>query len=190
MGALNMLKKIQLDAESRMKKSMETLSHNMAKLRTGRAHPSLLESISVLYYGNATPLSQVANVNVEDARTLSITPWDKAMVQAIEKAIRGSDLGLNPATAGTVIRVPLPPLTEDRRKELVRHVKVEAEEARVAIRNIRRDANAEVKQLLKVKSITEDDERKGEESIQKLTDRFVNDVDKLVMAKEAELMQV
>jgi len=185
-----MLKKIQQDAESRMSKSLETLSHNLAKLRTGRAHPSLLEMITVLYYGNVTPLNQVANVTIEDARTLSVTAWDKSMVQAIDKAIRASDLGLNPATAGTVIRVPLPPLTEERRKELVRHVKNEAEEARVAIRNIRRDANNEIKQLLKSKTITEDEERRGEEAVQKLTDRFIAEVDKLVANKEAELMQV
>lgn len=185
-----MLKKIQQEAENRMKKSVETLSHNLAKLRTGRAHPSLLESILVIYYDNPTPLNQVANVNVEDARTLSIVPWDKSMVQAIDKAIRTAGLNLNPTTAGTVIRVPLPPLTEERRKELVRLVRDEAEETRVAVRNIRRDANAEVKQLLKAKSITEDDERRGEETIQKLTDRFVEEIDKLVTTKEAELMQV
>lgn len=185
-----MLKNIQLDAETRMKKSIETLSHNLAKLRTGRAHPSLLESISILYYGNTTPLSQVATISIEDARTLSITPWDKGMVQAIDKAIRSSDLGLNPATAGTVIRVPLPPLTEERRKELVKHVRSDAEEARVSVRNIRRDANTQTKELLKTKKITEDEERRGEETIQKMTDRFINDIDKLVATKESELMQV
>jgi ribosome recycling factor len=185
-----MLKTIQQDAESRMKKSIETLSHNLAKLRTGRAHPSLLESISIVYYGNATPLNQVANITVEDARTLLITPWDKSMVQAIDKAIRTSDLGLNPATAGMIIRVPLPALTEERRKELVKHVRSEAEEARVAVRNVRRDANAQIKELLKAKKITEDDERRGEEAIQKLTDRLVADIDKLILTKEAELMQV
>lgn len=185
-----MLKKIQQDAENRMGKSLETLGHNLAKLRTGRAHPSLLETITVPYYGNNSPLNQVANITIEDARTLSVTAWDKSMVQAIDKAIRSSDLGLNPATAGTVIRVPLPPLTEERRKELVRHVKNEAEEARVAIRNIRRDANNEIKQLLKAKTITEDEERRGEDAIQKLTDRFIAEVDKLIANKESELMQV
>ncbi len=185
-----MLKKIQQDAESRMKKSLETLSHNLAKLRTGRAHPSILEAISVSFYGNLTPLSQVASVTIEDARTLLVTPWDKSMVQAIDKAIRICDLGLNPATSGSAIRVPLPPLTEERRKELVKHVKSEAEEARIGVRNIRRDANAEAKQLLKAKKITEDDERRSEESIQKLTDRFVADIDKLITVKETELMQV
>ena len=185
-----MLKNIQQDAENRMKKGVETLSHTLAKLRTGRAHPSLLDSVMVLYYGNPTPLTQVANVTIEDARTLSITPWDKNMVQPIDKAIRTSDLGLNPATAGMVIRVPLPPLTEERRKELVRHVRGEAEETRVGIRNIRRDANAEIKQLLKAKKITEDEEHKGEDVVQKLTDKFIVEVDKLVAAKEAELMHV
>ncbi len=185
-----MLKKIQDDAENRMKKSVETLSHQLAKLRTGRAHPSLLEGILVLYYGNPTPLNQVANITVEDARTLTVTPWEKTMAQAIDKAIRTSDLGLNPATAGTVIRVPLPPLTEERRRDLVKHVKHEAEEARVAVRNIRRDANQEVKQLLKAKSITEDEERRSEEVIQKLTDRFINEIEKLAAAKETELMHV
>ena len=185
-----MLKKIQETAENRMKKSIETLSHNLAKLRTGRAHPDLLNTILVDYYGTPTPLSQVSNINIEDARTLSVTPWEKTMVQAIDKAIRTSDLGLNPATSGTVIRVPLPPLTEDRRKELVKFVKNEAEEARVAVRNIRRDANNEAKQLLKAKSITEDEERRGEEVIQKLTDRSVAEIDKMVTTKETELMQV
>lgn len=185
-----MLKSIHQDTENRMKKSIETLGHNLAKLRTGRAHPSLLESISVDYYGTATPLSQVANITVSDARTLAVTPWDKNMVQAIDKAIRSSDLGLNPANAGTVIRVPLPPLTEERRKELAKHVRHEGEEARVAVRNIRRNANGQIKDLLKAKDITVDEERDAEEGIQKLTDRFISDIDKLVAAKETELMQV
>lgn len=185
-----MLKKIQQDTEMRMKKSVETLSHNLAKLRTGRAHPSLLESITVDYYGTPTPLNQVANITIEDARTLAVSPWEKSMIQAIDKAIRTSDLGLNPATSGMNIRVPLPPLTEERRRDLVKHVKGEAEEARIAVRNIRRDANNEAKQLLKAKSITEDDERKNEDIIQKLTDRFVAEIDKLVHSKEAELMQI
>jgi len=185
-----MLNKIQQNAENRMKKSLENLSHNLAKLRTGRAHPSLLESITVLYYGNPTPLAQVANITIEDARTLSVKPWEKDMVLAIDKAIRTSDLGLNPATAGMNIRVPLPPLTEERRRDLVKHVKAEAEDARVAVRNIRRDANTEVKDLIKAKKITEDEERRAEEAIQKLTDRYVQDIDKLVTAKESELMHV
>jgi len=185
-----MLKKIQDEAENRMKKSVETLSHQLAKLRTGRAHPSLLESISVLYYGNPTPLNQVANVTIEDARTLTVTPWEKSMTQAIDKAIRISDLGLNPATTGTVIRVPLPPLTEERRRDLVKLLKGEAEEARVAVRNIRRDANQEVKLLQKAKNITEDEERRSEDIIQKLTDKFINEIEKLAAAKETELMHV
>ena len=173
-----------------MKKSLEALHHNLGKLRTGRAHPSLLEAVSVLYYGNATPLNQVANITVEDARTLAVTPWEKSMATTIDKAIRSSDLGLNPISLGTVIRVPLPALTEERRKELVRHMKNDAEEARIVVRNIRRDANAEIKQLLKAKRITEDDERRGEEGIQKLTDRFMTEIDKVVTTKEAELMRV
>lgn len=185
-----MLKSIQTEAENRMKKSIETLSHNLAKLRTGRAHPSILETISVVYYGNATPLNQVANITIEDARTLLVTPWDKGMVQAIDKAIRTCDLGLNPATAGMVIRVPLPALTEERRRDLIKHVKNEAEEARIAIRNIRRDSNNQVKELLKSKKITEDDERRNSDAIQKLTDKYIVDVDKLVSTKEAELMQI
>lgn len=184
------LKDLQQDAESRMKKRVESLGHELAKVRTGRAHPSLLEGIMVLYYGNPTPLSQCANVNVEDARTLTITAWDKSMIQAIDKAIRASDLGLNPATAGTTIRVPMPPLTEERRKELVKHVRGVSEEARVAIRNIRRDANQEIKDMLKAKAITEDEERRGEDGIQKLTDRFISEIDKFTTQKEAELMQI
>lgn len=185
-----MIKQVQEDAENRMKKALEALSHALAKLRTGRAHPSLLESIMVVYYGNPTPLNQVANITVEDARTLTITPYDKTAVQAIDKAIRTSDLGLNPATAGMVIRVPLPPLTEERRKELVRHVRNDAEDARIAVRNIRRDCNASIKQLLKEKGITEDESRRAEEAMQKLTDKFIADIEKLVVAKEAELMHI
>ncbi|HXH54221.1 MAG TPA: ribosome recycling factor [Gammaproteobacteria bacterium] len=185
-----MLKKIEQDTETRMKKALESLSHGLAKLRTDRAHPSILESVSVLYYGNPTPLNQVASISIEDARTLSITPFDKAAIQAIDKAIRASDLGLNPTTAGTIIRVMLPPLTEERRRDLVKHVRNEAEEARVVVRNIRRDANAEIKQLLKVKNITEDDERRATDVTQKLTDRFVAEIDKLVTLKETELMRV
>lgn len=185
-----MLKELQQDAENRMKKRIELYNQELAKVRTGRAHPSLLETISVLYYGNPTPLSQVANINIEDARTLTISAWDKSMIQAIDKAIRSSDLGLNPATAGTVIRVPLPPLTEERRKELVKHVRGIAEEARVSIRNIRRDSNQTIKDQLKAKKITEDDERRTEESIQKLTDRFIAEIDKLTAQKESELMHI
>ncbi len=185
-----MLKKIEQDTEILMNKAVESLSHGLAKLRTDRAHPSILESVSVLYYGNPTPLNQVASISIEDARTLSVTPFDKTAIQAIDKAIRTSDLGLNPTTAGTVIRVMLPPLTEERRRDLVKHVRSEAEEARVVVRNIRRDANAEIKQLLKVKKITEDDERRATDITKKLTDRFVAEIDKLVTFKETELMRV
>ncbi|MFM8455010.1 MAG: ribosome recycling factor [Gammaproteobacteria bacterium] len=181
---------IKNDSEQRMKKSVETLNHSLVKLRTGRAHPSLLDSIEVLYYGNPTPLNQVANVTVEDARTLSISPWEKSLTQAIDKAIRSSDLGLNPVAAGTVIRVPLPPLTEERRKDLVKHVRGEIEEAKVAVRNIRRDANANIKELHKSKILTEDDVHKAEDSIQKITDKFIAEIDKIFVAKEAELMHV
>jgi len=185
-----MLNKIQALAEERMKKSVGALAEDLAKLRTGRAHPSLLDSIMVEYYGTASPLNQVANVTVSDARTLVVTPWDKSTVQAIDKAIRSSDLGLNPATSGMTIRVPLPPLTEERRKTLIKHVHSEAEMARVAIRNIRRESNSAIKDLLKNKAITEDEERKSQEGIQKLTDRFVGEIDKLVASKEAELMHI
>jgi ribosome recycling factor len=185
-----MIKDIQQDAENKMKRRTEGFVQELAKLRTGRAHPSILDGIMVLYYGNPTPLNQVATVNVEDARTLSISAWDKSAIQAIDKAIRVADLGLNPVNSGTVIHVPLPPLTEERRKDLVKLLRGSAEEAKVLIRNIRRDANNSVKDLLKAKQITEDDERRGEEHIQKLTDRFITEIDKLSHAKEAELMQV
>jgi len=178
------------DAKQRMDKTMETLRHDLAKVRTGRAHPSLLEHIHVTYYGSEVPLNQAANINVQDARTLSIMVWDKNMIQDVEKAILNSDLGLNPVTAGEVIRVPLPPLTEERRKELIKVVRSEAEKARVAIRNIRRDANTHLKSSVKDKDITEDDERRAEEQVQKITDAHVADVDKMLEEKEAELMEV
>lgn len=178
------------DANQRMDKTMETMRHDLAKIRTGRAHPSLLEHIHVSYYGTEVPLNQAANINVQDARTLSITPWDKSMVQEIEKAILNSDLGLNPVTAGEVIRVPLPQLTEDRRKELIKVVRSEAEKARVAIRNIRRDANTHFKNAVKQKEITEDEEHHAEEQIQKITDKHIADIDKMLEDKEAELMEV
>lgn len=178
------------DAEVRMGKSVDSLHTELAKIRTGRAHPSLLDHITVDYYGSATPLSQVANVSVEDARTLSISPWEKDMVAPIEKAIMKSDLGLNPATAGTIIRIPMPQLTEERRRDLVRVVKNEAEGGRVAVRNIRRDANSDFKELLKEKEISEDEERQAEERIQKLTDTYVAKVDEALAAKEKELMEV
>lgn len=185
-----MIDEIISDAEVRMSKSIDSLHTEFAKIRTGRAHPSLLDQIHVDYYGADTPINQVANVSVEDSRTLVVTPWEKDMVTKVEKAIMGSDLGLNPATAGTVIRIPMPPLTEERRRDLVKVVKQEAEQARVAIRNIRRDANSDFKDLLKEKEISEDEERKAEERIQKLTDSFVGKIDKILADKEAELMEV
>jgi len=185
-----MISDITQSVSGRMAKSLDSLRHDFAKIRTGRAHPSLLEHIMVNYYGTETPLPKCANVNVEDARTLCITAWDKSMVQAIEKAIMTSDLGLNPNSAGTVIRVPMPPLTEERRKSLVKIVRGEAENARVALRNIRRDANGELKEALKEKLISEDEERRGQEQIQKLTDKFVEEVEKLLKEKEADLMAV
>jgi len=184
------IKKVQQDSESRMQKSIEALTHDLSKLRTGRAHPSILESILVSYYGTQTPLNQVASIAIEDARTLTVTPWDKAALQAIDKAIRTSDLGLNPNSAGTVIRVPLPPLTEERRRDLTKHVRTAGEEAKVAVRNIRRDANTHIKELLKAKQISEDEERRGEESVQKLTDRFIAEIDKLLTSKENELLKM
>ncbi len=185
-----MIDDIHKDAKIRMGKSIESLKQEFAKLRTGRAHASLLDHITVSYYGNDTPLNQVANVAVEDARTLSITPWEKTMVQPIEKAIMASDLGLNPTTAGSVIRIPLPPLTEERRADMVRVVRGEAETARVAMRNIRRDANHHLKELLKEKEISQDDDRRAEENIQKLTDQYVKQVDELLARKEKDLMSV
>ncbi len=185
-----MISDIQQDASARMGKSVEALKNEFAKIRTGRAHPSLLEQITVSYYGSETPLSQVANVAVEDSRTLTVTPWEKDLVQAIEKAILTSDLGLNPATSGTVIRIPLPPLTEERRRELVKLVKHEAENGRVSIRNIRRDANSEIKEALKEKMVSEDEAHGGEEKIQKLTDQFIKDMERLLEEKEADLLSI
>ena len=185
-----MINQIIADAKARMQKSLESLKANFNKIRSGRAHPALLEHVVVSYYGNETPLSQVANINIEDARTLAVSPWDKSMMPAIEKAILTADLGLNPSTSGTLIRVPLPALTEQRRKEMVKMVKGEAEDARVAIRNIRRDANNAVKDLLKDKSITQDEERQAQDNIQKLTDDRIKEVEKLLSSKEADLMEV
>lgn len=178
------------DAKERMTKSVEALKTQMSKVRTGRAHPSLLDGIKVNYYGADTPLNQLANITAEDSRTLAITVFDKSTTQAVEKAIMTADLGLNPASAGTVIRVPLPPLTEERRRDLVKIVRAEAEQGRVAVRNIRRDANSDIKELLKEKEITEDDDRKAQDDIQKLTDEAIKKVDELLAAKEAELMEV
>ncbi|TVP42820.1 MAG: ribosome recycling factor [Halomonas sp.] len=185
-----MINDIKKDAESRMKKSVEALNANFNKIRTGRAHPSILDAVTVDYYGTQVPLSQVASVNVEDGRTLSIAPWEQGMVQKIEKAIMTSDLGLNPASAGNVIRVPMPMLTEETRKGYIKQARSEAENARVAVRNVRRDANGDFKSLLKDKEITEDDQRQGEDEIQKLTDRYIAEIDKALAAKEQDLMQV
>jgi ribosome recycling factor len=185
-----MLANVYQDTETRMKKCVDNLQNELLKLRTGRAHTSLLDHIRVSYYGNEVPLSQVGNIGVGDARTLTITVWDKSAIALVEKAIMTSDLGLNPATNGNVIRIPLPALTEDRRKELVKIVKSEAEEARIAIRNVRRDALTQSKDLLKNKKISEDEEKTAEEKIQKLTDKYVSDVEKTAASKEHELMQV
>jgi ribosome recycling factor len=181
---------IKKDAGSRMQKSVEALHSNFNKIRTGRAHPSILDAVTVDYYGSQVPLSQVASVNVEDARTLTIAPWEQGMVQKIEKAIMTSDLGLNPASAGNVIRVPMPMLTEETRKGYIKQARSEAENARVAVRNVRRDANGDFKSLLKDKDITEDDQREGEDAIQKLTDKYIAEIDKALTAKEQDLMQV
>jgi len=185
-----MLAEIQNDTRNRMTKSLEALRHELAKIRTGRAHPSLLEHVHVDYYGSEVPVGQAASVAVEDARTLTVTPWDKNMVKPIEKAILTSDLGLNPSTAGQVIRIPLPPLTEERRHDLGRVVHQEGENAKIAIRNIRRDANHNIKELLKEKEISEDDERKAEADIQAVTDVAVKKVDEIVAEKEQELLEI
>ena len=178
------------EATARMVKSIESLKQELSRLRTGRAHTGLLDHVMVSYYGNEMPLNQVASVGVADARTLLVTPWERNMVGPIEKAILKSDLGLNPASAGSTIRVPLPPLTEERRRDMVKVVRHEGEGAKVAIRNIRRDANNQLKVLLKDKKITEDAERQTQDEVQKLTDRYIQDVDKLLSAKEAELMEI
>ncbi len=185
-----MIDDIKKDAESRMKKSLEALHSNFNKIRTGRAHPSILDAVTVEYYGSQMPLNQVASVNVEDARTLSVVPWEQSMVPKIEKAIMTSDLGLNPASAGNVIRVPMPMLTEETRKGYIKQARHEAEHARVAVRNVRRDANGDIKSLLKEKEITEDEQRQAEEAIQKLTDGIVAEIDKALESKEHDLMQV
>ena len=185
-----MLEEIKKDASSRMSKSVASLRQDLTKIRTGRAHTSLLDHITVEYYGSEVPLNQVSNVGVEDSRTLTVTPWEKDMVAKIEKAIMTSDLGLNPATAGTVIRVPLPPLTEERRKDMIKVVRNEAEGGRIAIRNIRRDAIHDVKELLKEKMIGEDDERRAEDEIQTITDKYIAEIDQTLAEKESELMEV
>lgn len=185
-----MINEIKKDAQERMKKTLEALDHAFAKIRTGRAHPSILDSVMVSYYGADTPLRQVANVVAEDSRTLALTVFDKSMIQAVEKAIMTSDLGLNPATAGTTIRVPMPALTEETRKGYTKQARAEAENSRVAVRNIRRDALAQLKDLVKEKEISEDEERRAADEVQKLTDRYVGEIDKALEAKEADLMAV
>jgi ribosome recycling factor len=184
-----MTQDIQKNSQIRMGKTLDSLSTELAKIRTGRAHPSLLEHVHVDYYGSSVPISQAANVAVEDARTLTVTAWDKTLVKALEKAIMSSDLGLNPMTAGTIIRIPLPPLTEERRVSLGKVVHQEGESAKIAIRNIRRDANNHIKELLKNKKISEDDDRRGEQDIQQITDKYVSQVDDIVAVKEQELME-
>jgi ribosome recycling factor len=185
-----MLDDLKKDARERMAKCVATFQADLKKLRTGRAHPSLVEHLKVDYYGSDVPLQQVANIAVEDGRTLVISPWEKSVVQAIEKAIFKSDLGLTPMTAGTVIRVPMPPLTEERRREITKMLRHDAEAARVAVRNVRRDVMNDIKELLKEKEISQDDERRAEVEVQKLTDKHVADVESLLVAKEKEVMQV
>jgi len=185
-----MIDDIKKDAATRMGKSVESLRHELAKIRTGRAHPALLDHLVVSYYGSEVPIKQVANITAEDARTLAVTPWERDMVQAVEKAIMQSDLGLNPNTAGMVIRVPMPPLTEERRRDLIKVARHEAEQARVAIRNIRRDANHALKEAVKKKLISEDKEHHSEETVQKLTDDYIKRADKTLAEKEQDLMSI
>lgn len=185
-----MINDIKQDTEKRMKKTVESLRHEMAKIRTGRANASLLDHVQVDYYGNLTPLSQVANVSSSDARTLLVTPFDKSMVAAVEKAILTANLGLNPATSGAAIRVPMPALTEERRKEMIRIVRGEAEQGRVSVRNARRDANSQLKELVKEKAIAEDDERRANDIIQKLTDKFIAELELVLSEKEKDLMEI
>jgi ribosome recycling factor len=185
-----MLEELKTDAQQRMQKCVQVFVGDVKKLRTGRAHPSLVEHLKVDYYGSDVPLQQVANISIEDARTIVISPWEKQTVQAVEKAIFKSDLGLTPMTAGMVIRVPLPPLTEERRRDITKVVRADAENARVSIRNVRRDVLTDVKEMLKEKMISQDDERKAQEEIQKLTDKHVAEVDQLLAAKEKEILQV
>lgn len=185
-----MLNEIKADAQQRMQKCVQVFVADMRKLRTGRAHPSLVENLKIDYYGSEVPLQQVANIAIEDARTIVISPWEKQTVQAVEKAIFKSDLGLTPMTAGTVIRVPLPPLTEERRRDITKVVRGDAENAKVAVRNVRRDVLSDIKDMLKEKLIAQDDERKAGEDVQKLTDKFVAEIDQLLAAKEKEIMQV
>ncbi|MCZ6723096.1 MAG: ribosome recycling factor [Gammaproteobacteria bacterium] len=185
-----MINDIKQDALSRMNKSIEAFKVELSKIRTGRAHVSLLNHITVNFYGNEVPIGQAANLSVEDARTLTVTPWDKSMVAAIEKAIMSSDLGLNPSTAGTVIRVSMPPLTEERRRELVKVVRELAENSRIAVRNIRRDANNDLKMLLKDKDISEDEDHKGQDLVQQVTNQSTDEIEALLQTKEKELMEI
>lgn len=185
-----MIAELKKSTEQKMQKSLEALKGDLGKVRTGRAHTGILDHVQVDYYGSMMPIGQVANVNLLDARTIGVTPWEKKMIPAIEKAIRDSDLGLNPATMGDTVRVPMPALTEERRKDLIKVVRGEAENARVAVRNLRRDANHSLKEAVKAKAISEDDEHRAQEDIQKLTDRYIAEIDKALAAKEADLMAV
>lgn len=185
-----MIADVKKSAEQKMQKSLEALKVDLSKVRSGRAHTGFLDHVTVDYSGAPTPINQVANINLIDARTIGVIPWEKKMANAIEKAIRESDLGLNPMSVGETIRVPMPALTEERRRDLIKVVKQEAEAVRIAMRNIRRDANAQLKELLKTKEISEDDERRGQDEIQKLTDRYIIEIDKVIQVKEAELMAV
>ena len=185
-----MINDIQNDADVRMKKALDSLQNDMSKIRTGRASPAILDHVRVDYYGNPTPLSQVANISVSDARLLVVTPWEKSMMPVIEKAILTSDLGLNPAPSGNTIRVPMPPLSEERRKEMIRLVRGEAEQGRVSVRNVRRDGNQQLKEGVKEKLISEDDERRAGERIQKLTDKYIADIDAMLVGKEKELLEI
>jgi len=185
-----MIAELRKSAEQKMQKTVEALKHDYQKVRTGRAHTGLLDHIQVDYYGSMMPINQVANVTLADARTIAVQPWEKKMVQVVEKAIRDSDLGLNPATSGDLIRVPMPALTEDRRKELIKVVRHEAENARIAVRNIRRDTNEHLKKLLKDHEVSEDDERHAQVDVQKLTDRYITEIDKVLQGKEADLLAV
>src|SRR5579871_5578192 len=190
LGETTMLDDLKKDAATRMTKCVQTFQADLKKLRTGRAHPSLVEHLKVDYYGSEVPLQQVASIAVEEGRTLVISPWEKAVVQAIEKAIFKSDLGLTPMTAGTVIRIPMPPLTEERRREITKMLRHDAESARVAVRNVRRDVMNDIKEALKEKLLTQDDERRAETEIQKLTDKHIADIEQALAAKEKEVMQV
>lgn len=185
-----MIDDIKQEARDRMEKALDALAHNFNKIRTGRAHPSLLDGLKVEYYGAETPINQLANINVEDARTLSISPWDRSATPMIERAIMKSDLGLNPSSSGEVIRIPMPALTEETRKGYIKQARNEAEAARVSVRNARRDANGMLKEMVKEKDISEDDERRGQDAVQKLTDSFIERIEKMLSEKEADLMEI